>query len=110
VNERSLRAYCARHIGMSPKHYQELRRMQIVREQLRAADPARTTVAAIATRRGIRHLGRFSVRYRELFGESPSATLSTYRQGDLRPGTNLTIQEPRSKRTGCLHRQAEHLG
>src|SRR3954453_7370034 len=63
--ERTLRAYCAQHIGMGPKQYLELRRMQTVREQLRAADPERETVAAIATRCGFRQLGRFSVRYRE---------------------------------------------
>jgi AraC family ethanolamine operon transcriptional activator len=33
------------------------------------------TVTKIATRLGFRELGRFSVEYREMFGESPSATL-----------------------------------
>jgi len=33
------------------------------------------TVAKIATRFGFTELGRFSVEYREMFGESPSTTL-----------------------------------
>jgi AraC-like DNA-binding protein len=42
---------------------------------LKAAVPADSTVAEIAQGSGFTHLGRFSVMYRERFGESPNSTL-----------------------------------
>jgi AraC-like DNA-binding protein len=50
-----------------------MRRMHLARRALRAADPTVTT--QIATDYGFWELGRFSVGYRSLFGESPSASL-----------------------------------
>lgn len=75
VSERSLRACCQEHLGMSPKRYLLLRRMQLARRALRTAEPSATTVTEVAMRCGFWQLGRFAVEYRTLFGESPSATL-----------------------------------
>ena len=75
VSEQTLRACCHEHLGMSPTRYLWLRRMHLARHGLRIADPAATTVTEIATNYGFWELGRFSVAYRSLFGESPSATL-----------------------------------
>ena len=50
-------------------------RMNQVRVALMRADPAKATVTGIATGHGFWELGRFSVAYRTLFGESPSASL-----------------------------------
>jgi transcriptional regulator GlxA family with amidase domain len=49
--------------------------MHLARRALRVADPAATTVTEIATNFGFWEFGRFSVVYRSLFGETPSATL-----------------------------------
>ncbi len=73
--ERSLRHYCYEQIGMSPIRYLRLRRMQMARRALRAADPRTVTVAAVANDHGFGELGRFAVTYRALFGETPSVTL-----------------------------------
>ena len=63
------------HLGMSPKEYLSLRRMNMARHELREADSTATTVTDIAMRYGFWELGRFAVGYRRLFGEAPSATL-----------------------------------
>ena len=76
VSYRILRACCQEHLGMSPKRYLWLRRMNLARRALRRAHPQRTTVTEIAGNYGFWELGRFSVTYRSLFGESPSTTLS----------------------------------
>lgn len=75
VSERTLRLHCLEHLGLSPHRYLLLRRMNQARRALAAADPTATTVTAVATEFGFWELGRFSVAYRNLFGEPPSATL-----------------------------------
>ncbi|HEY2758619.1 MAG TPA: helix-turn-helix domain-containing protein [Pseudolabrys sp.] len=75
VPERTLRVFCRRHLGMAPVRYLWLRRMHLARAALMRADPATATVTEIATSHGFWELGRFSVAYRTLFGESPSASL-----------------------------------
>jgi AraC-like DNA-binding protein len=79
--ERTLRASCEEHLGMGPIRYLTLRRMHLVRRALLHSDPSKSTVTQIVTDHGFWELGRFSVAYRALFGESPSDTLRqpTYR-------------------------------
>jgi AraC-like DNA-binding protein len=50
-------------------------RLALVHDNLRAADPAATTVAQVAYRYGFTHLGRFAAAYRERYDVSPSQTL-----------------------------------
>jgi AraC-like DNA-binding protein len=75
VAERTLRIACQEHLGMGPIRYLTLRRMHLVRRALLRAHPAMATVTQIATDHGFWELGRFSVAYRSLFGEPPSASL-----------------------------------
>jgi AraC-like DNA-binding protein len=49
--------------------------MHLASRALRIADAETTTVTEVATSYGFWELGRFSVAYRSLFGEPPSAAL-----------------------------------
>ncbi len=75
VAERTLRASCAEHLGMGPIRYLALRRMHLVRRALLRSDTSKATVTQIVTDHGFWELGRFSVAYHLLFGETPSYTL-----------------------------------
>jgi AraC-like DNA-binding protein len=75
VSGRTLRMACKKYLGVSPTQYLLLRRMRLARRTLRRSDPDVTRVTDVATNLGFWELGRFSVTYRQIFGESPSATL-----------------------------------
>jgi AraC-like DNA-binding protein len=75
VSERTLRVCCQEHLGVGPVRYLWLRRMHLARRALMRADPGAVTVTEVASDYGFGELGRFSVQYRALFGESPSASL-----------------------------------
>jgi len=75
VPARTLRRHCQLHLGMGPNQYLLLRRMHLARRALALADPTSRSVTDIATNYGFWELGRFSVAFHKLFGESPSATL-----------------------------------
>jgi AraC-like DNA-binding protein len=75
VPARTLRHNCWQHLGMSPHRYLWLRRMTLARRALVLASPTNRTVSEVATDHGFWELGRFSVAFRKLFGESPSVTL-----------------------------------
>jgi AraC-like DNA-binding protein len=73
--ERTLRAACEEHVGMGPIRYLTLRRMHLARRALERAIPSTARVTQIAMDHGFWELGRFSVAYRQLFGETPSDSL-----------------------------------
>lgn len=60
--------------GVSPMRYLRNLRMERVREELAAGSPH--PVGAVALCWGFEHAGRFSIEYRNRFGENPSVTLA----------------------------------
>jgi AraC-like DNA-binding protein len=60
---------------MGPVRYLWLRRMYMARRALSLASEGAATVTSVAMANGFWELGRFSVAYRGLFGETPLATL-----------------------------------
>ena len=75
VSERTLRAAFHDVVGVSPKRYALMQRLQAAHQALRQADPQTTTVTDVAMTFGFFELGRFAGRYRHTFGEVPSQTL-----------------------------------
>ncbi|MDH6287050.1 AraC family transcriptional regulator [Rhodococcus opacus] len=75
ISVRALQDGFKKYYGTTPMGYLREVRMKAVRAWLLEADPSTTTVSDAASRCGFVHLGRFSVQYREKFGETPSATL-----------------------------------
>ena len=69
--ERAFAAAC----GMTPTHYLLARRLDAAYRKLEAARFGDETVTNVAHNSGLSHLGRFSVQFREWFGESPNETL-----------------------------------
>lgn len=75
ISIRALQEGFRREFGTTPMGYLRDVRLRRARADLRAADPAATTVAAVARRWGFAHAGRFSARYAAAFGETPNTTL-----------------------------------
>jgi AraC-like DNA-binding protein len=61
--------------GMPPLAFHRRLRLNAARRDLVGSRPGDGTVTDVALRRGFEHFGRFSVDYRQMFGESPIATL-----------------------------------
>ncbi|MCA1983094.1 AraC family transcriptional regulator [Nocardioides nematodiphilus] len=76
VSVRTLQAAFRRHLDTTPMTYLRRVRLDRVRAELSAADPAGgLTVTQIAARWGFADLSRFGAHYRRMYGESPSETL-----------------------------------
>ncbi|MFW2382337.1 MAG: AraC family transcriptional regulator [Acidimicrobiales bacterium] len=76
VSVRTLQKLFSEDLQQSPTQYIRTRRLERARADLADAAPGSgVTVSAVASRWGFHHLGRFSVTYRDTFGESPSETL-----------------------------------
>jgi AraC-like DNA-binding protein len=73
VGMRALQVAFRRHVGCSPREYLLRCRLDVARERLLSA-PEDVKVAAIALDCGFTDLAHFSKKYRETFGELPSAT------------------------------------
>jgi AraC-like DNA-binding protein len=76
VSTRSLFSGFRRYRNTSPMHYLKEVRLRRVNQELKASNPADTTVTLVALHWGFNHLGHFTTDYKRRFGESPSQTLA----------------------------------
>jgi len=75
VSERTLRKAFHKMRGIPPCRHFRMLRLSAARDALLTADRKLVTVTEIATSFGFVELGRFSVEYRRVFGETPSQTM-----------------------------------
>jgi AraC family transcriptional regulator, ethanolamine operon transcriptional activator len=87
VSERTLQYAFKEVMGMTPVAYLTRLRLHRVRQALRAATHASTTVTTEALRWGFWHFGDFSRAYKDCFGELPSDTLRRMPHASLPLGT-----------------------
>ena len=85
ASETRLRQAFVEIFGVPPMQYFALRVLSRLRNDLLRADPSDVTVTHVATSLGLTQLGRVAGRYRAMFGESPSQTLQTGKNGRLGP-------------------------
>lgn len=91
VSERTLRKSFHKACGLPPCRHLRMLRLSQARRALSCADAKLVTVTEVATCFGFVELGRFSVEYRKMFGESPSQTLHRASLGRTLP-VSRTIQ------------------
>jgi AraC-like DNA-binding protein len=75
ASPRTLQLAFQKVMGTTPHNFFHRRRLTKARMALLKADSRESRVTDIAHHHGFSELGRFSVQYRELFGESPKVTL-----------------------------------
>lgn len=81
VRQRTLKAWGAQFIGMSPSDHVRLRGLNLVRVAPRRADPETTSIAVVARRYGFSALGRFTacIKQRSVRRlRSPSAVIQRF--------------------------------
>ncbi|MGO1120969.1 helix-turn-helix domain-containing protein [Rhodovibrionaceae bacterium A322] len=75
VSPRTLYYAFRQSLGLTPREYFEILRLNQLRQNLMDADPASQSVTRLATELGFGDLGRLASRYHARFGEYPSQTL-----------------------------------
>ena len=65
--------------GMSPMRYLKVRRLNAVRQHLKASAPESCVIATLASQFGFYHRSHFTKDYKAMFGELPSETLGKKR-------------------------------
>lgn len=81
---RTLQRCFREYFDITISEYLKTVRLDAAHRDLDALHPSYDTVTAIALQHGFTHLGRFSVEFRERFGESPSELLAMHAGGESR--------------------------
>lgn len=76
VGVRTLQRCFREYFDLTITDYLKVLRLNAARRELAAAEPGQVSVTDVAMRHGFAHLGRFSLEFRDRFGESPRETLA----------------------------------
>jgi AraC-like DNA-binding protein len=88
VSAQTLHKYCLAFVGTSLRRYLQLRRLAGVRAAIRCADTRTARIAELARSFGFAEPGRFANLYKEVYGETPIATLRRLRE--ISPASGIT--------------------
>ncbi len=75
ISEQTLQVNFKALYGITPKHFLQMLRLNMVHQELLSSHPKHQTVMQVASKWGFTHMGNFSKYYTNLFGENPSITL-----------------------------------
>lgn len=78
VGVRTLQRCFKEYFDVTVSEYLKTKRLDAAHRDLGDASPETNTVTEIALHHGFGHLGRFSVEFKERFGESPAVTLAAH--------------------------------
>jgi AraC family ethanolamine operon transcriptional activator len=78
TSRRSLELSFRKYVGVPPKRYLKMLRLDRCRETLARSAPQEASVGEIARRYGFWHMGQFARDYRALFDERPGETLARH--------------------------------
>jgi AraC family ethanolamine operon transcriptional activator len=79
ISQRTLEHVFKLEMGLTPKQFDHLLRLNAARQRLLRPSAEQETIAQVAEQYGINHLGRFSSAYLRQFGELPSDTVGASR-------------------------------
>jgi len=75
VSQRTLEYTFKKNLGMTPKAYLQILRLNAINKELKEADPKCVKVSDVALKYGFLHLGHFASEYQKVFGRKPVETL-----------------------------------
>jgi len=75
VSQCTLEYTFKKNLGMTPKAYLQILRLNAINKELKEADPKYIKVSDIALKYGFLHLGHFASEYQKIFGCKPVKTL-----------------------------------
>ena len=79
ISQRTLEHVFKLEMGLTPKQFDNMLRLNAARQRLLRASVEQATIAQVAEQCGISHLGRFAAAYLRQFGELPSDTVGAAR-------------------------------
>lgn len=79
ISKTKLSSTFKKHTGLNLQNYIKNYRLKCINREILASSPT-GNITYIALKWGVKHLGRFSIDYKQVFGESPSITLKRMSQ------------------------------